>query len=596
MTKEDKVRIAVLDKDRCKNGIDCPFICGGVCPVNRLGKDCIIVGGDNKPIISEELCIGCGICPKKCPFEAIVIVGLPSEKMEEIVHRYGINSFRVFRLPYPKEGSVTGLIGQNAMGKTTLVRILAGDIVPNLGDYENGVTKDDVIAHFAGTQFEDYFAKLYDGEIKTSWKPQYVDTLPKAVKGRVGSHLEKLDELGKLEGLAEELELGAALDRDITELSGGELQRVAIAACLSRDADIYMLDEPASYLDVRQRLRLARLLRSIAENKRVLLVEHDLVALDYLADYISMLYGVKAVYGIVSLPETARHGINTYLGGYLKDENIRFRSEPIKFEVRPPQKEWEGEVSLSFSDVRMSYDGFSLEVEGGEVRRGETIGILGPNAIGKTTFVRMLAGELQPKSGTISLKEGVRVSYKPQYITPEFQGKVREALLLAGVKEDSAVYQAEVAKPLDLHALYDAQIQELSGGELQRVAIGMCLGRDADIFLLDEPSAYLDVEERLRVAKIIRRAMEKLGSVGMVVDHDMLFADYISDRLMVFRGEPGRHGFATRPLSKRGGMNAFLKDMDMTFRRDPDTGRPRSNKLGSKLDREQKARGEYYYE
>ncbi len=589
------MRIAVLDKDRCKNGIDCPFICGGVCPVNRLSKACIIVGEDNKPIISEELCIGCGICPKKCPFEAITIVGLPTEKSADMVHRYGVNAFRVFRLPYPKEGVVTGLIGQNAMGKTTVVRILAGDIVPNLGDYAEGAEKDEVVEHFAGTQFEDYFSALYEGEIKTSWKPQYVDALPKTVKGEVGAHLERLDERGWLEKIAEELELRSILDRRFAEISGGELQRVAIAACVLRDANIYILDEPSSFLDIRQRLRLARLLQELADEKRVLLVEHDLVALDYLADYVSMLYGVRAAYGIVSLPEVARHGMNTYLEGYLRDENVRFRPEPIKFEVRPPQREWEGEVFLSFSDVRMSYDGFSLEVEGGGVRKGETIGILGPNAIGKTTFVKILAGELQPKSGRISLKEGVRVSYKPQYIKPEFEGKVREALTLAGVTE-TIFYQAEVARPLELEALYEAQLQELSGGELQRVAIGMCLGRDAEIFLLDEPSAYLDVEERLRVAKIIRRAMENRGSVGMVVDHDVLFADYISDRLMVFRGAPGKRGLATSPLPKRDGMNVFLKDMKMTFRRDPDTGRPRANKSGSKLDREQKARGEYYYE
>jgi len=584
----------VLDKERCKNGIDCPFICGGVCPINRQGTECIVVGEDDKPIISEQLCIGCGICPKKCPYDAITIVGLPTERESEIIHRYGLNAFRVFRLPYPREGGVTGMIGKNAIGKTTVVKILSGTLIPNFGDVD-GLTKDEVVERLAGTQFYDYFSDLYSGELKASWKPQYVDALPKVFKGKVGTQLSKIDEKGELDALSEKLEIRHALDRKMDELSGGELQRVAIAACMIKDADIYFFDEPSSYLDIRQRLRLASIIGDLAKDKRILLVEHDLVALDYLADYVSMIYGVQGAYGVVSLPKAAKHGINTYLDGYTKDENIRFRKESIKFDVKPPHEGWDTETLMSFSGIKKSYNGFSLEVEKGEIRRGEIVGILGPNATGKTTFVEVLSGGLKPDDGDISIPEGVEVSYKPQYIKPEESISVADALLGAGVDVTSAFFKSEIEKPMNLVSLYPQYIQELSGGELQRVAIGLCLGRKASIYLLDEPSAYLDIEERMGLAKTIRRVIEKLGAVGMVVDHDILFSDYISDRIMVFYGEPGISGKAKSPMSMRKGMNSFLQGLGVTFRREPDTGRPRANKLDSRLDREQKQKGEFYY-
>jgi len=585
------MRIAIVDPDMCQPR-KCSKECIKFCPGVRTGDETVVFDDPKgKPIISEELCTGCGICPKKCPFGAIFIVGLPEELKKDLIHQYGENAFRLFRLPYPREHSVTGIIGQNGIGKTTIVKILSGDIIPNFGDLESS-SKEAVIKYFSGVQFYDYFKDLYGGDLKAVHKPQYVDYLPKVVEGEVRGLLEKADERGKLDRIIRDLELENTVDREIEEISGGELQRVAIAAAILRERDIYILDEPSSYLDVRQRLMVAGIIRDLAKEKRVLVVEHDLIVLDYLADYISMMYGKVGSYGIVSHPRTVRQGINVYLGGYLKAENIRFRDEAMKFEVRPPSQAWESEPLLKFTDIRKTYEHFELKVKGGEINEGEVLGILGPNATGKTTFVKVLAGVIEPEKGEIDTD--VKVSYKPQYIKTESRKTVLE-ILAEAVDLSSSFFQSEISKPLDMEELFNRPIDELSGGEFQRVAIASCLAREAGVYLLDEPSAYLDVEQRLNTAKMIRRVMEKRKTTGIIVDHDILFIDYISDRLMVFVGEPGVRGASTAILDMREGMNAFLKDVNVTFRRDPETGRPRANKSESRKDREQKSKGEYYY-
>jgi ATP-binding cassette subfamily E protein 1 len=584
------MRVAVLDADSCQPK-RCALECYRYCPGVRMGDETIVFEeGMERPLLSEELCTGCGICIKKCPFEAITIVGLPEELKEGLIHQYGENAFRLFRLPHPGERSVTGLIGQNGIGKTTIVRILAGDLVPNLGDLE-GSEKEKVLDFFSGTQFHDYFEALYSGGLTAVLKPQYVDSIPRHHEGTVEELLSLADQKGDREKVTRELELTDVLDREISEVSGGELQRLAIAACLVREGDFYIFDEPSSYLDVGQRLKVAKVLRKLAQEKRVLVVEHDLILLDYLADYVNLLYGKPGAYGIVSHPRSVRQGINVYLEGYLREENIRFREGEIRFEVRPPSKGWEHTPLLRFGALSKTLDGFSLEVEEGEIHRGEVVGVLGPNAIGKTTFVRMLAGEISPDWGGVEIQ--ARISYKPQYLRPPSGLSVLPYIQSGG--EGTPDFQAEVAQPLGLEKLYDRNLEDLSGGELQKTAIAACLWREAEIYLLDEPSAYLDVEERIRISKTLRRVMEKREATGIVVDHDLLFLDYLSDRLIVFSGQPGRVGRSRGPLEMKEGMNAFLKEMGITFRRDPETGRPRANKEGSQKDQEQRRKGTYYY-
>jgi ATP-binding cassette subfamily E protein 1 len=587
-------RVAVIDLDKCKPK-HCSMMCHRFCPMVRSRVEAIRFE-NAKPIIVEALCTGCGICVKKCPFGAISIVNLPDELEKDVSHRFGENTFKLFRLPIPSLGMVLGLVGQNGIGKTTTLNIFSGDFRLNLGNYREPPNWKEIIHHFRGSTLQEYFQRMSEDKLKVSHKPQYVDKIPKVVSGNVGKLLEKVDERNKIEFVAEKLELKTLWRRPLSVLSGGELQRVAIAATICREADVYLFDEPSSYLDVKQRLQAAKTIRSLKdERKTIIVAEHDLAILDYLSDQVCVFYGEPGVYGVVSNVHGVRTGINVYLQGYIPDENVRFRKEAIVFHEKPPATTVsEGETVLRWGRIEKTFKGFKLIAAPGEIRRGEIIGILGANGIGKTTFVRILAGLEEPDGGA---KLGqLRVSYKPQYISAEYEGTVQ--MLLMNVAKDnfsSSWYKTDILQPLKTDQLLDRNVAELSGGELQKVAITACLSRDAELFLLDEPSAYLDVEERLNMARTIRKIVENHHVTAFVVEHDVVTQDFVADHLMVFSGEPGTRGMADSPTTLRKGMNAFLREMEVTFRRDSATKRPRVNKEDSRLDKLQKQVGEYYY-
>ncbi len=585
-------RIAVIDREICLPRIT-GYACQKACPVNRSGKDCITVSDDSKPLIDESLCIGCGICMKRCQRDAITVVNLPEELRESPVHRYGRNMFALYRLPVPRQRSVVGLIGPNGTGKSTVLNILSGNLKPNAGSVGIKVPWEDIIERFRGTELQGYMEQLASGSIKSAYKPQNVDQIPRLWKGRVSALLKKSDERGILSKAVEGLGISEMVDKQVGELSGGELQMLAIAATIMKRADFYFFDEPSSYLDAQQRLVAAREIRRLCSEAVVMVIEHDLAVADYLADYTQILYGKPGAFGVISKPYGVRMGINTYLEGYIKEENVRFRPEAIYFSktAKPAEK---NKLFLPIPAFTKALGGFSLSTEAGNLYRGEVIGIVGPNSIGKTTFIRMLAGQIVPDTG--EAPAALSLSYKPQRIdlTEGDQRRLaRDFLSEAGSISDT--WGKRVTRLLGLERLMERKLGKLSGGELQSCMIAASLIRPHSLLLLDEPSAFLDVEQRLRVARLIREHAEGREIPCFVVDHDLQFIDVISDRVMVFSGERGVRGHASPPYSLEDGMNAFLGELGVTYRRDPQTGRPRANKPGSQKDAEQRESGQYFY-
>ena len=588
------MRVAVLKEDNCQPK-KCNDECQVFCPPVRNGQECIIMDENTgKPHISESLCIGCGICINKCPHDALIIENLPSELETDMIHRYSMNGFRLFRLPTPSKESVVGILGPNGMGKSTAISALSGRMIPNLGDWLNEDAHwDEVIASLPKGELRDFFIAVQDGKIRVAVKPQNVDRLPKRITGTVADLLSKVDERNLLEETTRSLGIDHLMDRTVQQLSGGELQRMAIAATILRDVDVYFFDEPSSYLDIHERMRIVRIIQSLAETKRVIVIEHDLAVLDVLADLVHIVYGKKGAFGIFTPARSTRQAINSYLDGFLPEENVRIRDKPIKF-LRHRDRSGEiGTPVVSWGGLEKQLGEFKLTSGEGAVHRSEVVGVVGSNGTGKSTMIKILAGEHEYDAGWVTAE--AKISYKPQHIDVDIDGSVQLWLdSELGPRWRSGEFNVNVIKALGIDQLLPKRVKKLSGGERQAVSIALCLGREADLYLLDEPSAHLDANARMEAAKAIRRTMEANEKSAFVIDHDVYFIDIVSDSLLVFEGQGGVEGRATGPYRLREGMNRFLAGVDVTFRRDHDSRRPRINKNESRKDREQRTSGDYY--
>lgn len=594
------ISLAIVDTDKCKP-TKCGRECVSQCPVVRSGGLCIVITGTpQKAMISEDLCIGCRACVKACPFSAISIVNLPEAILRKtVVFRFGLNGFQLHQLPKPRPGQILGIIGANGIGKSTALNILSGRLSLNFGRSENA-SMAEILKFFRGSELQNHFSELDRRSLKVVYKPQFVDLLAKqfadsvvTVRGILGDEsIEKVD-------------LSKILDREIRCLSGGELQRFAIAVALKKiigggveagvaGPTLAVFDEPTSYLDISQRLHLSAAIKNLvnptddlSKNRKVIVVEHDLAILDYLSDFVCGVFGQSGSFGGITNPYSTLEGINQFLAGYFVSENNRFRDHELNFRSSGLSDELLDErpiLHFSYPAFEQNFVNFTLQTAPGSFSSSDIVWLLGENGMGKTTFIKLLS----------STGDFV-TSVKPQIINPTFEGTVLELLeQKLGSNFHHSQFQTDVAKPLRIASLFSKKVKELSGGELQRTAITLCLGKPAQLYLLDEPSTFLDVEQRSVVSLAIRRFISHTHTVCFLVEHDLSFASTIANKTVLFEGEPSVNSVAGPPQDLATGLNSFLSGIGVTLRRDFNNFRPRINKLGSQLDTEQRRENKWW--
>ncbi|MFX0102983.1 MAG: ribosome biogenesis/translation initiation ATPase RLI [Candidatus Hodarchaeota archaeon] len=616
-------KVYKIDYSRCSNST-CGRPCIEKCPIvisnktrkknqKKVEEPIRFKASTEKIIIKEEFCIKCGICANVCPLDAVYTMNVLEEDTSQVpTHRYqqdeGIEGFRLYGLPTLMPGRVTGLCGPNGIGKTTMLNILSGTLKPNFGhkhiqeeNYWN-VFLDSVKEN----ELREHFSALYKDDRVVAYKQQVLKILFEKYKGKtildILEGTKKIDD-GFFNSILDNLDIHSIKDRFLEQCSGGELQRFALALVLISDADVYLIDEPCTFLDVKKRIELADLLQERAggngsgKQYPVLVVEHDLAILDYLSDVVHLFYGVPHQFGILTRVQSNKAGINSYLDGFVKAENVQFRAKKIGFKRTIGGRTWDNaRIFTSYGRIQKTFDSFKLTIEPGTMYFSEILGVVGENGLGKSTFAKILAGELQPDPGSEFSQVNALISYKPQYITRDYGGTVKQFIMERSQNYDFGEQMLKTLyMPVGVDRLFDKEIEELSGGELQRVFICSCLAKKADLYILDEPSAYLDVEERLHISSIIRANTKRSYSTTICIEHDIQIADALADRLMIFKGKSGVEGTTIGPLNKREGMNQFLEILGITFRRDPNTGRARINKKGSQKDKFQRSTGEYFY-
>ncbi|MCP4760823.1 MAG: ribosome biogenesis/translation initiation ATPase RLI [archaeon] len=608
-------KIYLVDYSKCAYN-SCGRPCITYCPVTLTnkklkGKKKVYPAIDFKKstsqiIIHSEICLKCGICINKCPSNAIFVKNLVEEdESQQKIHQYAEDSFRLYNLPTLMSGRVTGLCGPNGIGKSTMLNILSMIMKPNFGEFDVDLKKNNwknIATQIRDSNIRNHFIDNEINRTNISYKLQVLKVLFEKYKDLTVSDILESSSIDKKfkNMVFSSLDIQTIENRYLEQCSGGELQRFAIAQVLLSNSDILLIDEPVTFLDVKKRIRLAEMLQKAAKeyDKAVLVVDHDLTVLDYMSDVIHLFYGEPHKFGIITRVQPVKAGINSYLNGYQKNENVEFRPNKIRFRKSISGRTWSNAQKFAeWDEITKDLGEFKLKINPGIIYQNEILGVVGENGLGKTTWFRILIGNLKPDSGNMNLTEQFAISYKPQYITQNYNGTVEQLITEYSQKYiQTEELLTKIYEPLGVDDIFDAKVPTLSGGQLQRTFIAACLSKEANLYLIDEPSAYLDVEERLKIAEIIRSHTKSKSASAICIEHDIQITDSLADRLLIFLGDPGKSGYTLGPLNKRDGMNAFLKTLDVTFRRDLETGRARINKKDSSLDQRQRASGEYYYD
>ena len=392
------------------------------------------------------------------------------------IHKYG-TGFRLYQLPTLTKGKVTGLVGPNGIGKSTIMNILSKSLKPNFGDASSSQNWSEIATKIKDNNIRNHFAQ----DAKISYKKQVLRILFEKYQGKtINEILLPKKSHPQYEQILDALDIVSIEDRYLKQCSGGELQRFSIANVLLTDAEVVLIDEPCTFLDVKKRIDLAEALQDLKEeDKAFLVVDHDLAILDYMSDMVHLFYGEPSKFGIISRILNVKSGINTYLNGFIASDNTEFRENKIRFRKTVSGRTWaNARIFAEWPELTKSFDSFKLEIGKGVLYENEVLGVVGQNGLGKTTLFKILVGQLIPDGKNWDLYERYSISYKPQYITADFKGTVEEFITEFSRKYiHTEQLSQELYQPLGVESIFSTPISKLSGGQLQRTFIAACLNK-----------------------------------------------------------------------------------------------------------------------
>lgn len=435
------------------------------------------------------------------------------------------NGFQLYSLPEIPEAGAHGIAGSDSLGKTTSLLLLAGKIDPSKGWYA-------AVTRYGGTRLGEHLKRLEADNTRVSLKPQDIARLRHMPD--LHKNIEDLEIRGEIAsdlGITDVPKIG-----ELEKLDAAELQLVAIAAALSSRADIYLLDEPTNFLDIRQKMRVAALIRKVAATKPIIIADHDIAFLDFTCDTIQILYGEAEKWSALTETYPAARALGYIVGGYIPEKKFTLASP-----TRPAKRMPAGEILMKINGMRIKRPGFELRMPAGEIRKGGHIAVIGEKGLGRSSLLGAIAGEIKPASGEI--KGTPAISLKPQHLS------------VRNVKNLMKGVPTELIKSIGLERLMGRGPYTPSEGERQKLAVMMCLAKEADLYIFDEPSQGLDILSRLAAARLIA---EK--PAALVTDHDIFFLASITEDAWLLSGKPGQRSEVTKrqlPLAIKSLLKEF---------------------------------------
>lgn len=486
-----------------------------------------------------------------------------------------------------EKGERVALIGRNGEGKSTLLQILSGELVPDQGRIERAshctvsrlsqhhqILPEQTIFHAVASPLG-HIAQLMETyyqltqqltNIHTEQLVTQLETVQNQLEAQEGWRLEQ-----RVETLLSRLHLPA--DRIVSTLSGGWQRRVALAQALVVEPDLLLLDEPTNHLDIETITWLEEVLLEFKGG--LLFISHDrrfmqkiatqILELDrgqltqYPGDYASYLNAKQASLEVEAQQNALfdkrlaqeevwiRQGIKarrTRNEGRVRAlEQLRFlrgqrREQMGNLRLQIDKTEPSGKLVIQAEQISYSYPPQTLINNFSTViMRKDRVGIIGPNGAGKSTLLKLLLGELQPSSGTITHGSHLEIAYfdqlrsqlNPEQTLIETVGQGQDFVTLNGQKKHIISYLADFLFPA---ARVHSPVSSLSGGERNRLLLARLFSRPTNVLVLDEPTNDLDIES----LELLEELLMHYEGTLLLVTHDRYFLDNVVTSTLVFEG------------------------------------------------------------